>query len=1174
MPEKQKHQLILSNFAVALEKIQSLNKGNEAFFFRIIDSSGRWKYYSENWNKVLEKADVPQDEESWLTRCNAEGTGNTFPRSFRAKVFPRSPEVNEVGWRVAESNLHLVMTVNTAQIQKAVQNEQAESVRNWAIHSLWEGALRGGAIAMMLDADFHIERFTPNAQEYFNISSTKKRHKLTEYVHLFSANDGIHLTQLGDLTQHSEVKAVSGGVVRYLQVNVVHVQNFQYSSKRASALNFILFTDITETFQSRETLAHQAELLRSFFATTNDLLLEVKEDGEVLFANPQWEELFPYCQKGDSLSKIANLDIAAYLAKRQESQELNFSVRDPNTNKPHFLVGKALCLENKDASYTLRLALRDVTALLRAERQQEAMQKIMEESSKVLSPDKLLKGFLPCLRGALQIGGIFLRIHHKREVEEYTYYSETNYADATRCNSLDAVLRVQPQPEVATYILIEESRLLPLDTEVVEGVILLPVKQKNGEQWEATLMLEIERGDFPFEYDEKVKELCVFVVQQLSLVLQQYMNRNQRIKLGNYMSNLLSQGQMLFAILNKEGYVIDASNSFKVLQKGYSRKGEYHSQMHISELTFYEDEWDSALNQALRGGSSRQNVFFTLTYRHRAYRKFQLTFTPVRHNDISSTESQEVILFAHDITSQDKAQREMQQTLEQRQQILSHMSHEIRTPLNGVIGMLDVLGNTSLQKQQQDYLDDIRNSAHLLMELVNDILDYSKIEAGKLPIRLSPTDLYSLCFQTQKLFAAKAGAAKTKLVVDYDESLPHFFELDYIRVSQVLTNLTSNAVKFTENGSVTIRIRPCPRSRYPRRLSNGEHCLYIAVEDTGIGIPPHKQKELFQVFSQIHHSYNNVKGGTGLGLAISKSLVELMGGQIGIEEARTKGATFWFTLPLKEVSSEEVVTQKSISTKDAVVQKLKGLRVLLVDDNATNRQVGKILLTQLEAEVTLAKSGAEAIKHLEQQGSDYFHVILMDIQMPGLDGIETTKLLRKEYSNLPKIFALTAFALPEERDNILKEGLDGHVGKPITTETLQKALSPLCNQVSPLQENASPSKTKEASTVLGEGFSQLLQYMSSEETKELMAEAKLEVHQLLGVLTQEEFLPEESMHAAHTLKGALAQIGGDTPAASAELLEQYFRGNEDTTEEVPKELINRLLEETQQFFEAVQDALA
>jgi len=235
--------------------------------------------------------------------------------------------------------------------------------------------------------------------------------------------------------------------------------------------------------------------------------------------------------------------------------------------------------------------------------------------------------------------------------------------------------------------------------------------------------------------------------------------------------------------------------------------------------------------------------------------------------------------------------------------------------------------------------------------------------------------------------------------------------------------------------------------------------------------------------------------------------------------------------------------------------------------------VGKILLTQLEAEVTLAKSGAEAISHLEQQGSDYFHVILMDIQMPGLDGIETTKLIRKEYRNLPKIFALTAFALPEERDNILKEGLDGHVGKPITTEILQKALSPLCDQVSPLQENTSPSQTKEASTVLGEGFSQLLQYMSSEEAKELMTEAKLEVHQLLGVLTQEEFLHEESMHAAHTLKGALAQIGGDVPAASAKLLEQYFRRNEDATE-VPKEVLDRLLEETQQFFEAVKDALA
>jgi signal transduction histidine kinase/CheY-like chemotaxis protein len=732
---------------------------------------------------------------------------------------------------------------------------------------------------------------------------------------------------------------------------------------------------------------------------------------------------------------------------------------------------------------------------------------------------------------------------------------------------------MQPQPQEETYILIEESRLLPLNTKVVEGVILLPVKQKNGEQWEATLMLEIERGDFPFEYDEKVKELCVFVAQQLSLVLQQYINRNQRIKLGNYMSNLLSQGQMLFAILNREGYVLDASNSFKVLQKGFSHKGKYQNRMHISELTFYKEDWKSALSQALRGGSSRQDIFFTLNYHGKAHRKYQLTFTPIRHNDIDSAESQEVILFAHDITSQDKAQQEMQRTLEQRQQILSHMSHEIRTPLNGVIGMLDVLGNTPLQEQQQGYLNDIRNSADVLMELVNDILDYSKIEAGKLPIRLSPTDFHGLCLQTQKLFAAKAEAAKTKLIVDYDESLPHFFELDYIRVSQVLANLTSNAVKFTENGNITIRIRPCPHFRYARPLGSEERCLYIEVEDTGIGIPQNKRSELFQVFSQIHHSYNNVKGGTGLGLAISKSLVQLMGGQIGLEETRTKGATFWFTLPLKEVSSGKAVEQKRLNTKDALAQKLTGLRVLLVDDNATNRQVAKILLTQLEAEVTLAQSGTEAISYLEQKGSEYFDVILMDIQMPGLDGIETTKLIRKQYSAPPKIFALTAFALPEERDNILNEGLDGHIGKPITTETLQKALSPLCRQALPSQEDKLISKTKDTSSMLGKGFAQLLRYMSPEEAKELLDEAKVEAHQLLGVFKQEKFSYEEGMYAAHTLKGALAQIGGDVPAASAKLLEQYFRRNEGATE-IPKELWDSLLEETQQFFDAVKDALA
>ena len=363
-------------------------------------------------------------------------------------------------------------------------------------------------------------------------------------------------------------------------------------------------------------------------------------------------------------------------------------------------------------------------------------------------------------------------------------------------------------------------------------------------------------------------------------------------------------------------------------------------------------------------------------------------------------------------------------------EFLANMSHEIRTPMNGITGMLHLALKTKLDDTQKNYLNKINTSANTLLEIINDILDISKIEAGKLQIEKSNFDLLKVVKSVIGIIETKANAKKLKLEVHYGNDVGRSFYGDSLRLSQILTNLLGNAIKFTHEGEVSLLVK-----------KQNDGMVRFEIKDTGIGLSEDQMGKLFQSFSQADSSTTKKYGGTGLGLAISKQLVELMNGRIWVESTLGTGSTFIFEIELEKLTDEdryldlgekadqEQDLQKEIKTR-------KGSRLLLAEDNEVNQEIIEAIFENSGIDIDIASNGAEAV---EKHGQSSYDMILMDIQMPVLDGYEATKKIRKTDKDIP-IIALTANAMKEDIKKTKEAGMNRHLNKPIEVEQLLLAI--------------------------------------------------------------------------------------------------------------------------------------
>lgn len=486
-----------------------------------------------------------------------------------------------------------------------------------------------------------------------------------------------------------------------------------------------------------------------------------------------------------------------------------------------------------------------------------------------------------------------------------------------------------------------------------------------------------------------------------------------------------------------------------------------------------------------------------------------------------------------------KAKDEAERALKVKEAFLANMSHEIRTPMNGVMNMVDLLADTPLTAQQQDYLQTVQDSSKTLLTIVNDILDLSKIEAGKMTLQPKPTRLSAMLDHLLNLFSHQGKGKNVALSQQIDPSVPPVLIVDEIRLLQVLSNLVSNAIKFTDaNGSVRVQVaKDQALSTNGSGDSSDEHLIRVAVSDTGIGISSENQKALFKKFSQVDTSATKRYAGTGLGLSISRQLVKLMGGNIGVDSLPGQGSTFWFTF---RAAAADTVLPKANQKKLVFAE--PGPQVLVVDDNQINRRVAYEILRNAGCSVTTAESGEAAVALVEQQS---FDVVLMDIQMPGMSGVEATQRIKElALAVQPPVVAMTAYSLPGDEARFVEAGLDDYLSKPIRPEEMLPKIATITGFALEQPPSLPVAATTDPTLVIDETvLGKLVKYGGRELVVASLQDFDEEAERLLqeAEVAHREQDYERIRRNLHTLKGNASTLGVQRLAKQAAYAESQLK---------------------------------
>lgn len=498
-------------------------------------------------------------------------------------------------------------------------------------------------------------------------------------------------------------------------------------------------------------------------------------------------------------------------------------------------------------------------------------------------------------------------------------------------------------------------------------------------------------------------------------------------------------------------------------------------------------------------------------------------------------DKQRILITTKDVTEKRKLEdnlRVAKETAERanraKSEFLANMSHEIRTPLNGVTGLIDLTLKTDLNDKQRDYMIKARHSSKALLGVINDILDYSKIEAGKLDFEHRVCSISRIVRDVGTLFEYAMEEKRLDFIVDIDPSTPDAVLGDPLRISQIFNNLVGNAIKFTERGTIFIRVKPI-------EFEGSNVRMQCAVGDTGIGMTPEEQSLLFSAFSQTDASNSRKYGGSGLGLTICRQLSELMGGKIWVESVKGEGTTFYFTLMLETTTDTVDEESSEYSTNTAEEAKVYSGEVLLVEDNAVNQLVAKEMLEGCGLSVRIANNGLEAC---DIAATAMFDMIFMDLQMPVMDGFEAARRIRQFNAGIP-IVALSAAVMDEDLALTKAAGMDEHLAKPIVSSELHRILA---RYVKGIRTTHSVVQTETVGKIYGIDQEELNEKIPNPASRKRFLKLFADTNRTFAESVRQMNVESEAFrHAVHALKG----VGGNVSAKRIYTLAREIEAHKD-----------------------------
>jgi PAS domain S-box-containing protein len=819
----------------------------------------------------------------------------------------------------------------------------------------------------------------------------------------------------------------------------------------------VIGEDVTERRKVSEALARTNAQLQDIINNTSDLIQLISMSGRFLYVNKAWLEITGY--ESDELANLRLKDIlhpdfaAEALLKFEKIKngekiadfEVVFRRKD---GRRLYLSGSVNCRYDKETPTAYRCIFHNSTAKVRAERSSNLYSSIAQATIRSTNLDDLYVNIHQELGKVIDVKNFFIAQYDSAKsylyfpyyIDEY-FDSRVHFTKRKLGNGLTEFAIAANKPLILRdeeiYKLAEEKRIY-LYGVVPKVMICVPLRIGN----KVTGIIGLKSYERQNKYEQRDLELLDFISGQVALAIARKQAEDMLARETARLTAIIEGSSHLMWSVNRRMALTSFNQEYSQLienQLGVKPQLSLSTEKMGFRMVSQTDRkvLESHYREAFKG--EQQHFEVQLDSDDGEEKWVEVYLNPiVNHGNIEEVSGigrdiTDLKKYQHDIV---KAKDEAERSLKVKERFLANMSHEIRTPMNGVIGMIDLMIDTPLNEEQKDYVQTIRKSSETLLHILNDILDLAKIEAGKMALNEAPIVFKDVFDRLQSLFNQVATAKNNKIVCEINDNLPEFVIADETRLLQILSNFTSNALKFTENGTIRIKADLVEKRGKFNRIK-------VEIIDSGIGITEENLKMLFNAFQQVDNSTKKSFGGTGLGLAISKELCRMMKGEVGVTSEWGKGSTFWFTIEIKQTDISPMMSKKD----EPIFKVLNHFDtyhpyLLVVDDNATNRKVASEILKKSGCEVITADSGQKAIKLVQASILDRpFDIIFMDIQMPEMDGVETTQILRNNNKNLPPIIAMTAYAMKEDRDRFMANGMNDYVPKPIRAEVLVRKVA-------------------------------------------------------------------------------------------------------------------------------------